>query len=276
MDSELGTALRAWRDRLTPASVGLPSNGTRRVPGLRREELAMLAGVSMEYVTRLEQGRAEAPSASVLSALSRALQLDDDEQAHLFRLAGHARPGPTRVLRQVPASVRRLTEQLGSNPVAVTDAGWGLLLCNESWTALFGDPSGLSERDRNIVWRRFTGGLPYVEHEDEDAFDRSMVGDLRSTLSRHPDDEQLPVLVRDLLATSDRFRRVWSDHRVRTHTQSTKTIHHPVVGSITVDCDVLTADRGGLRVVVYTAPPTSEFASQLDLLRVLGAQPMPR
>ncbi|WP_114559893.1 helix-turn-helix domain-containing protein [Desertihabitans aurantiacus] len=273
MDSELATVLRIWRDRTTPEQVGLPVNGPRRVPGLRREELAMLAGVSMEYVTRLEQGRAEAPSASVLAALARALQLDDDEQAHLFTLAGHATPGRTRVLRQVPASVRRLTEQLGGHPVAVADAGWGLLLWNEPWAALFGDLSGARGRQRNVAWRRFAedarGG---ITHLDEDAFERGLVADLRTALGRYPDDEELRSMVDDLRGTSPRFRSLWEQNRVGVHRGSSKTIDHPQVGRLTVDCDVLTADRGDLRVIVYTAPAGSEAAGKLDLLRVLGRQ----
>ncbi|MFI8302465.1 helix-turn-helix domain-containing protein [Streptomyces sp. NPDC085927] len=153
---ELAAILRVWRERLTPHMAGLPANTARRTKGLRREELAVLAGVSVDYIVRLEQGRASAPSAQVCAALARALQLGDTEQEHLFRLAGHA-TGGGRISRLVPASIRRLVERTGERPVAVFDAMWNLLLWNRLWAALAGDPSQVREADRNLLWLHFTG-----------------------------------------------------------------------------------------------------------------------
>ncbi|WAC99526.1 helix-turn-helix domain-containing protein [Streptomyces sp. NA13] len=152
---ELAALLRAWRERLAPAEAGLTAHTARRTAGLRREEVAVRAGVSVDYVVRLEQGRAAAPSAQVCAALARALRLSDTEQEHLFRLAGHAMEGG-RISRLVPASVRRLVERTEERPVAVFDAMWDLLLWNPLWAALMGDFSALREADRNLLWLHFT------------------------------------------------------------------------------------------------------------------------
>ncbi|WP_456356067.1 MmyB family transcriptional regulator [Amycolatopsis rifamycinica] len=153
---DLGRALRAWRDRLEPASVGIPHKAPRRAPGLRREELAVLAGISIEYVVRLEQGRAANPSAQVCTALGRALQLSDAEQAYLMRLAGHS-ADPHRVPRLIPGSVRRLLERLETHPLAVYDATWQLLHWNPLFAAAFGDPTTVTEDHRNLLLMQFEG-----------------------------------------------------------------------------------------------------------------------
>src|SRR5438477_8620329 len=198
--------LRGWRDRMTPAQVGLAVNAPRRARGLRREELAVLAGISADYLVRLEQGRASAPSAQVCAALARALQLSDPEQAHLFQLAGHA-DGSGVISSQVPASVRRLLDQLDDHPIAVYDAMWTLISWNRLWAALLGDPSALDERDRNVLWRYFTGGPSRVTHNaaEQAAFEASTVADLRTAAGRYPDDRRLGSLITDLCRASDRF-----------------------------------------------------------------------
>src|SRR4051794_33644782 len=197
---ELAASLRTWRDRTDPADVGMAVNAPRRAPGLRREELALLAGISIDYVVRLEQGRAGTPSAQVCAALARALQLSDAEQAHLFRLAGHV-DDTARVPRMIPASVRRIVDRLDGQAVAVYDATWTLLSWNPLWAALFGDPSELSGRERNTVWRHFAVGPPtrvWQSPEESRAFETSTVADLRATTGRYPRDPDLAALVRDL------------------------------------------------------------------------------
>lgn len=273
MSSELGDVLRAWRDRADPAEVGLAHNAPRRAPGLRREELALLAGISIEYVIRLEQGRARSPSAQVCASLARALRLTDAEQAHLFRLAGHTHD-PERISRHVPIGVRRIVDRLHDHPVAVTDAMWTLILANDLYTALFGDLSGLSDRERNTPWRHFTMGLGRVHHapDEEEAFQRSMVSDLRGSTSRYPRDAELHGLVADLLAVSPRFAELWADQQVTEHQQSQKTVRHPEVGDVEIDCDVLTTQAGDLRVLVMTPHPGSDARGRLDLLATLGTQ----
>src|SRR5579862_146557 len=150
---EFGQAVRRWRDRSSPEAAGLPAGGRRRAAGLRREELAMLAGISVDYVTRLEQGRASSPSAQVVEALARALRLSETERAHLFRLASLVLPAPDTVPRYITPSVHRLLDRLSGTPVAVSDASWTLLTYNQPYAALMGDPSEGRGNQRNGAWR---------------------------------------------------------------------------------------------------------------------------
>ena len=272
--TELGAALRAWRDRLAPAEAGLPDHGTRRAPGLRREELALLAGMSADYVTRLEQGRASAPSVQVLTALARALRLTEAEREHLFVLAGQPEPGPGIMPGHLTPGLQRLLDQLSGTPVSVYDAGWTLLAWNPLWAALVGDPAGQHGRDRNVLWRYFTGAPGRVTHtpEDEPRFEASAVADLRAAAARYPRDPGLRDLVAGLRAASPRFARLWDSRAVGAHERDRKTVQHPELGPVTVDCDVLTAVGSDLRVVAFTAPPGSVDADKLRLLAVLGTE----
>jgi transcriptional regulator with XRE-family HTH domain len=271
---ELGAALRGWRDRVSPADAGLPAGRTRRAPGLRREELALLAGMSADYITRLEQGRATAPSAQVLGALSRALRLSREEQDHLFRLAGQAPPRSGQISGQLTPSVQRLLDQLTGVPVGVNDAAWNLIAWNPLWAALTGDPSAKTGRDRNVLWGYFTGRHARVVRTSEDAarFEESSVADLRSATARYPDDAGLRQLVADLRVASPRVAELWDSRVVGSHREAHKTFDHPDVGLVTVDCDVLTVDGTDLRIIAYTAPPGSEAAEKLRLLSVIGTQ----
>ena len=272
--TELGAALRAWRDRLAPADAGLPDHGARRAPGLRREELALLAGMSADYVTRLEQGRASAPSVQVLTALARALRLTGAERVHLFVLAGQPLPGPGIMPAHLTPGLQRLLDQLSGIPVSVNDASWTLLAWNPLWAALVGDPAGQRGRDRNVLWRYFTGAPGRVTHtpEDEPRFEASAVADLRAAAARYPRDAGLRRLVADLRAASPRFARLWESREVGIHERDHKTVHHPELGPITVDCDVLSVPAVDLRVVAFTAAPGSADADKLRLLAVLGTQ----
>jgi transcriptional regulator with XRE-family HTH domain len=273
---ELGRALRGWRDRVTPSEAGLPAGRARRAPGLRREELAMLAGVSADYITRLEQGRATTPSAQVLTALSRALRLSDAELRHLFRLGGQVPPEPGRIVAHVTPSVQRLLDQLDRVPVGVYDAMWNLIAWNPMWAALMGDPSAWAGRQRNVLWRYFNGQIGRVSHtaEQDAAFAASTVADLRSAMARYPDDGNLRGLVADLRAASPRFAGLWEAGAVGTHEAARKTVRHPDVGAITLDCDVMTVHGSDLRIVVYSAAPGSDAAGKLGLLTVIGTQAM--
>ena len=151
--------MRSWRERVTPAAVGLPIGGRRRAAGLRREELAALAGISVDYLTRLEQGRATSPSAQVIEALARALRLSDPERELLFRLAGQEAPGREVVSQRIPPSVQRLLDRFSSTPVAVYDATWDLIDTNAPYEALTG-ASAWRGIERNGVWRNFVGPGP--------------------------------------------------------------------------------------------------------------------
>jgi transcriptional regulator with XRE-family HTH domain len=271
---ELAACLRSWRDRLRPADIGLPAGGHRRAPGLRREEVAQLAGLSVDYLARLEQGRAGNPSPSVLAPLARALRLSDDERDHLFRVAGHAEPGAGRINRHITPGVQRVLDRLGDVPVVVFDASWQLIAANRLGTALIGDFSAEPPRMRNILWRHFTGAPSRVVRapEDEEASEAASVADLREALGRYPDDEPLRELVDDLLRVSPRFAELWERRTVARRSASHKTFEHPEVGTLTLDCDVLTVSGSDLRLVVYTAPPGSPDADALALLDAVGLQ----
>ncbi|WP_370130154.1 helix-turn-helix transcriptional regulator [Streptacidiphilus sp. EB103A] len=271
---ELGAALRAWRDRLEPEAVGFAHGSPRRVPGLRRAELAALADISVEYVVRLEQGRVATPSAQVCAALARALQLSDDEHAHLLRMAGHA-ADPGRVPRIIPGSLYRIVDQLAGNPLAIYDATWQLLHWNPLFAATFGDPTVRSVGDRNVLVWQFLGELPRVRQSaaEREAFEESLVADLRATTSRYPHDPDLATLI-TRLNRSSRFCLLWSRRSVGGHQSSQKLVQHPDVGDLALNSDVLTTQDMDLRLVIYTPQPNTDARSKLELLAAIGVQRM--
>lgn len=278
----LGATIRAWRDRVSPAAVGLPARLGRRTPGLRREELADLAGLSVDYVVRLEQGRAATPSAQVVAALARALQLTRDERDHLYRLAGLQAPADGRISDHVPPGLQRLLTRLGETPIAVFAADWQMVWWNRAWAALLGDPSALPAADRNLVRARFPvddapGRLSLwpVTAENREASDRAVVADLRRASGRYPDDGRLAALVATTLAGSPRFAGLWQGAEVAGHVEDRKTIHHPQIGDIVVDCDVLTDTDTDLKAVIYTAAPGSVDEDKLRLALVTGVPTAP-
>ncbi len=270
----LGGALRAWRERLTTHDVGLPSFGSRRTPGLRREEVAGLAGVSVDYLVRLEQGRARHPSAQVAGALARALRLDDTEREHLFHLAGLADPRSGLVPERITPGVQRLLDRFGDAPVSVLDAAWNLLAWNPLWAALMGDPSSWHGRNRNLVWRAFTDrpGRIVLTDAEHEQWRSGLVADLRLVAARYPDDPPLTALVGELNRTSEDFAALWATGGVGIQAAARKTFLHPDVGHLTLDCDVLVVQGTDLRVVTYTAHPGSPDAEALALVGVLGLQ----
>ncbi|MBF8186414.1 helix-turn-helix domain-containing protein [Nonomuraea sp. K274] len=271
---EFGQAVRRWRDRVAPEDAGLPTGGRRRAAGLRREELALLAGISVDYVTRLEQGRASNPSAQVVEALARALRLSATERAHLFGLAGLAPPGPETVPEHITPSVQRLLDRLTGAAVAVYDAGWTLLMANPPYAALMGDPSGWRGNERNAVWRLFHGLRSRARFSPESLpeFESALVADLRTAAGRYPADQRLRRLVAELRAGSDRFAELWDTGAVGRHEAARKTIDHPQVGPVALDCDILTVSGSDLHIMIYTAEPGTEDAERLALLTVLGTQ----
>ena len=273
---EFGRTVRRWRERVTPAAVGVPVGRRRRATGLRREEVAALAGISVDYLTRLEQGRATSPSAQVVEALSRALRLADAEREVLFRLAGHATPGRDLVSSRISASVQRMLDRLERTPLAVYDAMWTLLLANPPYDALMGATTSWRGWERNSVWRNLLGPGNRAVHtpQEQAAFEAGLVGDLRLTASRYPADHRLQRLIDELTQRSPRFEELWTSADVPPHPDQgrRKTIDHPEVGLITLDCDALVVTADDLRILVYTAEPGSDDAERLDLAIVLGTQ----
>jgi transcriptional regulator with XRE-family HTH domain len=272
--TEFGQTVRRWRDRVSPQAAGLAAGGHRRAAGLRREELALLAGISVDYVTRLEQGRATSPSEQVVEALGRALRLSAAEREHLFHVAGLVPPGRDSVPAHITPSVQRLLDRLAGTPVAVYDAAWTLLLVNPLYAALMDDPSSWRGNERNGVWRNFVGPGSRVRRspEAQRAFEAALVADLRATASRYPADQRLRRLIAELRANSDRFAELWDSGVVGRHEASRKTVHHPQVGPLTLDCDVLSVAGSDLRIMIYTAEPDTGDAERLELLGVLGTQ----
>ncbi|MEV5503772.1 helix-turn-helix transcriptional regulator [Nonomuraea fuscirosea] len=275
---ELAAFLRSRRERIAPADVGLPAGPRRRTPGLRREEAANLAFISTEYYTRLEQARAPRPSREVLAGLARALRLSDAERAHLHHLAGAPpgpAPGPSREVRQ---SILDLLERLPQAAAIVMSAAFEVLAWNDLAAALMEDFSSVPRRDRNLVRRAFLGPRPDGRRlygvSDVAEFARSAARDLRATTARYPDDPELAGLVAELLAGSEEFARLWASHDVAAEPVLCKTFQHPLVGPITVNCDVLGISGQDQRVVIYTAVPGSPSEQALRLLSVVGTQRM--
>ncbi|MEV7867852.1 helix-turn-helix transcriptional regulator [Streptomyces sp. NPDC088124] len=271
---ELGTALHRWRDRLAPAEAGLPSDEPARTGGLRHEELARLTGLSVDYLVRLEEGRATSPSAQVLTSLACALRLSDDERRHLFLLAGQSPPAVGRVPDHVPAGVRRLLGRLACTPIGVHDASWNLITWNPLWAALVGDPAQLPPRGRNAAWQHFTGRPSRIAHtaEQEARFEAALVADLRAATLRYPTDVRLRFLIGELRRASSRFAVLWNSRITGVHDSATRTVHHPDVGPVTVDCDTFTVPGCDLRITTYSAASGTDAADKLALLDVLGTE----
>ena len=228
----------------------------------------------MDYITRLEQGRATSPSAQVVEALARALRLAPDERAHLFRLAGLMPPGPETVPGYITPSVQRLLDRLTGTPVAVYDAAWTLLVANPPYAALMGDPSGWRGHERNGVWRNLAGPAGRVRQTPQErrALQQALVADLRTAAGRYPADQRLRALITDLRANSARFAELWDSGVVGRQRAARKIVDHPQVGPLTLDCDVLTVAGSDMLIIIYTAEPGTEDAQRLELAIVLGTQ----
>ena len=269
---ELGPLLRTWRGRLQPADVGSPFGArSTRTTGLRREEVAWLAGVSPDYVKRLEQGRAH-PTAGVVHALARALRLTDAETATALRLAGHANDLRALMPRRITPSVRRLLDRLPDTPVGVFDAAWTRLDHNALWGALTGDVRSRGDRDDNLVWRTFVGDPGRVRHPQPDQYRASIVADLHEVHTRYPHDRDLAGLVTALRQRSTDFARLWDGSALGEHANERKTIDHPELGAVELDCDIVTVRGAELRLVIFTAEPGTTAAHQLELLGLIGTQ----
>ncbi|MFJ9180718.1 helix-turn-helix domain-containing protein [Streptomyces sp. NPDC102360] len=275
--AELSEFLRTRRARLKPEDVGLASVGRhRRVPGLRREELAQLAGVSVAYYTRLEQGNGRNVSAEVLDAIARALRLSDTEHAHLVHLASPTRqrrrsPAPKRQ-QQVRPALRHLLDSLEGVPAYIGGARSDILAWNRMAAALFGDWGRMPRAERN--WARLTFLNPdYRElFVDWDSKATDMVSFLRLYAGRNPEDPELSALVGELSVKSEEFRRLWATHDVKEKGHGVKRMRHPLVGELTLAYETLhLPDDDGQFLSVYHAEAGSASAEALRLLASWGA-----
>jgi transcriptional regulator with XRE-family HTH domain len=272
--SELGEFLRSRRDALTPEQAGIASYGMRRVPGLRREEIAQLAGVSVAYYTRLEQGQSSRASDSIIDALARALRLRDDERAHLFELA---RPRPARKPRAprperpAPGALQLMDAVVGASVVLLGRRN-DVLAWNPIGHALFAghlpfdapqDPAVRPNLTRMLFLDPHTREL-YRDWTDEAAL---LVASLRFVAGQYPEDRALAELVGELSVKSTEFAALWAKHTVQLCSRGTKHLHHPEVGDLDLDYQALhIPDTDGQRLVIHTAAPGSSSAHALSLL----------
>jgi transcriptional regulator with XRE-family HTH domain len=268
---ELREFLTTRRARITPDQAGLTWYGeNRRVPGLRREEVALLTGVSVDYYTKLERGTARGVSDEVLESLSRALRLDEAERSHLFDLARAgtattARRGSTR--QHVRPSVQRILDAMTGAPAFVRNGRMDLLSANQLGRALYSVRFTADGRPTNTARFVFLDPRAHDFYVDWDDVADDAVAVLRSEAGRNPDDKRLSDLVGELSTKSDPFRQRWAAHNVRYHDSGTKRLHHPIVGELTLTFEAmeLSADTG-LTMFAYTAEPGSKSAESLNLL----------
>jgi transcriptional regulator with XRE-family HTH domain len=273
---ELADFLRRRREAIRPAEVGIAEGPRRRTAGLRREEVAMIAGMSVDYVVRLEQGRSSQPSTQLLGALARALRLSDDERDHLFHLAGHRPPPADGVAGLARAGLLRMLDLLGDTPAMVSSDLGEVLAQNRASVLLMGDHTAFSGDRRYIVHRWFTDAAARATHppEEQDHHSRQFVADLRAAAGRRSGDAEVTGLVERLRAASADFRRLWAEHEVAVRRADRKTIVNPRVGRLLMDCETLVTPDRGQQLVVLT-PADAEARERLELLRVLGTEEFP-
>ena len=263
------------REALTPADVGLSAGPRRRTAGLRREEVAQLATMSTDYYTRLEQRRGPQPSVQILAALARALRLSEDERDYLFRLCGHSAPDRAHLTEYVRPGILRVLDRLTDTPAFVVSVLDEVLVQNDAARALLGDASAVTGLDRSGIYRWFahpeTERLRYPE-ADHARQSRALVASLRAAHGVMGSRSRAGDIAAELTARSAEFVTLWENHEVSRRFEQHKTMIHPELGPIEVDCQALFTEDESQALIVLTAAPGSESASKLEFLRVLGTQ----
>jgi transcriptional regulator with XRE-family HTH domain len=274
--AEFGKFLKAMRSRLTPEKAGIGStSGSRRVPGLRREEIARLAGVSTDYYTRLEQGRNIHPSRAVLDSVARALSLDPGEQAHMIDLLENCAKSqrPATPAQGVRPALRQLLDAVGNVPALVLGRRTDVLAGNRLAFLLLADFPAMPETERNLTRWIILDPSARELFRDWKTVASEAVGTLRSDVGRHPNDAQANQLVGELAVRSEHFRQWWAGHRVATGAAGTVRLHHPVVGDLELNVENLALPDDPDQVLrVFSAKPGSPSADSLTLLGSFGAQ----
>ncbi|KRC65006.1 XRE family transcriptional regulator [Aeromicrobium sp. Root236] len=271
--TSLADFLRRRREALQPADVGLSVGPRRRAPGLRREEVAHLTGMSVDYYARLEQARSPQPSVQMLRALARTLRLSDDETDHLYRLAGHAAPDRSASSAYVRPVLLRVIDQLEDCAAFVISDIGVVLAQNRMSRLLQGDRSGLTGVEASWTWRWFAEPeTRAVPPEEQAEHSRIRVAEVRATWSRRPKDPDVIELLDALLATGEEFTELWERHEVGLRHPMTKRLIHPRVGLLEVDCETMATAEEGQSLVILSAAPGTETYGKLELLRVLGEQ----
>lgn len=254
-DRRLGDLLRTRRDRLRPADVGLAEGARRRTRGLRREEVAGLAGISTTYYTFLEQGRDVRPSRQVLDALARALRMDTAERAHLHQLV-HGEPAPAPAAETLDPRVTALVDRLDPDPAYVSGRTWNVLAANRAARALWTDWPSLPATDRNMLWWTFTAPAARTVLVDWEAEAAALLGRFRAASARHPGDPAFAALLERLRAASPEARRWWARHDVAGLASGVKRLRHPFLGELSLRHLVLqVADDPEQKLVTFTAGP---------------------
>lgn len=271
----LADFLRRHREALRLADIGLPTGTRRRTAGLRREEVAQLASMSVDYYGRLEQQRSPQPSPQLLASLARALRLSDDERDYLYRLAGHNAPDRANASEHVAAALLRVLDQLENSPALILSNLGETLVQNRLAVALFGDASRHAGWERSEIYRWFT--TPESERHrypdaDQPRHSRAQVASLRVALGTMGPDSRAGELVSALQRRSAEFAELWERHEVARRFEDHKTLIHPKIGSIELDCQALFTEDHTQALLVLTAPPGSEGAQKLRLLSVLGSE----
>ncbi|MFI5528590.1 helix-turn-helix transcriptional regulator [Kitasatospora sp. NPDC051853] len=271
---ELADFLRRCRERINPQDVGLPAGSRRRTPGLRREEVVQLAGMSADYYIRLEQARSPQPSPQILASLARALRMSEDERDHLYLLAGHRPPAGRQYGTFVQPGLLYLLDQLKETPAQLLSDLGDLLAQNAMATALFGTVCSIQEDGRNVVWRWFTDPAVRAAYpaEEHDRLGRVHVADLRAAVARRSGDAASTALVRRLSEASEEFRTLWELHEVAVRRTSRMLVDHPSIGPISLDCQTLLTPGEDQRLLIFTPPPGTADINHLELLRVVGTE----
>jgi transcriptional regulator with XRE-family HTH domain len=277
--AELARTIKRARNRIRPDDVGLPAGQHRRVVGLRREEVALLAGISVDYVVRLEQARGSQPSEQVLTSLARALRLEVDERDHLFHLAGWESPRHGLIDLHVRPSMLRLIDRFSDLPAMVLSAKGDVLAWNAMSSAVHGDWSALRPERRSQSRLRFLPDATEPRRtvvggsaEDRAISSAQTVASLRSAAGRYPEDPGLKQLLDDLQRGSAEFSELWERVDAGAWRSYTKTLVHPSVGELVLECDTLHVPDADQLLIVYSAAPDTSAAEALALLRVVGTQ----
>lgn len=271
---QLAHFLRSKREKLRPDEVGLPTGERRRTPGLRRQEVAQLAGMSVEYYIRLEQSRSPHPSAQILLALSRALLLSMDERSHLFHLAG-LWPPPQRSPQALSSGVKTFLMGLDHFPAYAVDEHYDLQTWNELALEFLPYLSSVTDEQPNLLVALFCApdSPQRLAERGNLELARSCVADLRASFARRPHDERMRIIVDQLQRDSPEFHQLWGEHEVAVRRAMIKTIRHPRVGEVEVECLILHVPDSDLRLVVYVTAADSPSRRAMDRLHEWSLSP---
>jgi len=271
---ELGDFLRRRREELRPGDVGLQEGARRRTPGLRRQEVAILTGMSTDYYIRMEQGRGPQPSPQMLAALARSLRLTSDERDYLFRVAGHPAPDRLGMVPHVAPALLRVLDRLEDTPALIISDLGETLVANRFASLLHGDHSAFRGHARAEIYRWFTdeSARRFYPADDHARRSRALVANLRAAYGTAGEHSRAGELVKALAARSPEFLEIWEHHEVARRFEEKKTLLHPEIGPIELDCQALFTEDNSQALLVLTAAPRSAAAEQLRLLSVIGTQ----